>query len=360
MEPRKTPLYEMHVQQKARLVDFHGWMLPVQYTSIVKEHNTVRSAAGLFDVSHMGVLDVIGPGAQSLVDLVLTNNMVTLRTGRARYSLMCNEKGGTVDDVVVYKINEELFRIVVNAANTKKDLAWIAAHNREDAAVIDHSDRFAMLALQGPRSSEVLRAADIGGQIPTRAYSFVEDVHLSGIGCMLARTGYTGELGYEILCAPDDAPALWNNLLSAGKEFGVCACGLGARDSLRLEAGMPLYGHELSDDISPLEAGLNAFVDMDKPDFIGREALLQPVKRVRLGFQMQERGIPREGYRILDTDGCVIGVVTSGGHSPTLNTGLGMALIQSARADCEELYILIREKPVPARKVPLPFYIRMK
>lgn len=360
MEPKRTPLHEMHVRQKGRLVDFHGWMLPVQYTSIIQEHNTVRKAAGLFDVSHMGVLDIIGPGAQDLVDLVLTNDMQTLKTGRARYSPMCNEKGGTVDDVVVYRIDETLFRIVVNAINAKKDLAWIAAHNKEDAGVIDRSDRYAMLALQGPRSSEVLRAADIDGQIPTRAYSFVECVRLSGVDCMLARTGYTGEIGYELLCAPADAPVLWNALLDAGREFGVCACGLGARDSLRLEAGMPLYGQELSEDISPLEAGLHAFVDMDKADFIGREALQQPIRRKRVGFEMLQRSIPREGYRILDADGCVIGVVTSGGYSPTLGTGLGMALVQSAWADNETYNILIRENTVPARRVPLPFYIRIK
>jgi aminomethyltransferase len=273
---------------------------------------------------------------------------------------MCNEKGGTVDDVVVYKINETLFRIVVNAANAKKDLTWIAAHNKENAGVIDRSDRYAMLALQGPRSSEVLRAANIDGQMPTRAYSFVECTRLAGIGCMLARTGYTGEIGYEILCAPEDAPALWNALLAAGEEFGVCACGLGARDSLRLEAGMPLYGHELGEDITPLEAGLSAFVNMDKPDFIGREALQLPVGRKRVGFEMIERGIPREGYEVQDADGYVIGVVTSGGHSPTLNAGLGMALVQSARAGSDELHILIRGNLVPARNVPLPFYNRNK
>ena len=359
MEAKRTPLYEMHIQQKGKLVDFHGWVLPVQYTSIIQEHNTVRMAAGLFDISHMGVLDIVGPDAQSLMNMVCTNDMETLKSGRARYSPMCNYLGGTIDDVVAYKIDDTHFRLVVNAVNIKKDLAWLATNNSGNAGVIDRSDRYAVLALQGPRSSEVLRAANLEGQMPTRAYSFVENTCLSGASCMLARTGYTGEIGYEILCAPEDAPFLWNGLLSAGGAFGAGACGLGARDSLRLEAGMPLYGHELSEEISPLEAGLNAFVDMDKPYFIGRQALQMPVRRKRVGFKMPH-GIPREGYVVQDADGCVIGMVTSGGYSPTLDAGLGMALVQSAWVDSEELLIQIRGNLLPASRVSLPFYHRNK
>jgi len=357
MEPKKTPLYDMHVRAGAKMVDFHGWLMPLQFASILAEHAAVRESAGLFDISHMGVLDIAGPGASKLADYVLANDIKTLKTGRARYSPMCNEKGGTVDDVLAYKLSDAFLRLVVNAANTGKDLAWIAAHNREQAEVIYRSDGFAIIALQGPRSSEVLRAADAEARLPTRAYSFLPETRLAGVGCMLARTGYTGEIGYEIFCAPRDAQGLWEALLEAGKAAGARPCGLGARDSLRLEAGMPLYGNELNEDISPLEAGLHAFVDMDDPGFVGAEALMQPVRRRRVGFVVDGREIPRAGYKVLDSDGCAIGRVTSGGYSPTLDTGLGMALVPNAWAD-GKLLIRIRDRQVPAHTVPLPFYRR--
>ena len=358
MEPKKTPLYDMHVNLGAKLVDFHGWLMPVQYASVLKEHEAVREAAGLFDISHMGVIDIIGPGAVKLADYVLTNDIKTLKTGRARYSPMCNEAGGTMDDVVVYKLGDTLLRLVVNAANTQKDFDWITAHNKEQAEVADRSDRYALIALQGPRSSEVVRAVDAKGQLPTRAYSLLTGARLAGVGCMLARTGYTGEIGYEFFCAPGDAPILWEALLTAGEALGARPCGLGARDSLRLEAGMPLYGNELREDITPLEAGLHAFVDMDDPGFVGGEALMQSVRRRRVGFVMDGRGIPRAGYEVEDGDGCVIGAVTSGGYGPTLGAGLGMALVQNAWSDIDSLFIRIRDRLVPAHTAPLPFYRR--
>lgn len=360
MEAKRTPLYEMHARLNGRFVEFGGWALPVQYTSIIKEHTAVREAAGLFDISHMGALDVYGSGAAAFLDEVLTNDIATLPAGRARYALMCNEHGGTVDDIVTYRLEEDRFRLVVNAANAQKDFSWLQAHCPADAEVADRSDDFALLALQGPRSSEILRAAGFNGPMPARNYAFAEDVRVSGVVCMAARTGYTGELGFELFCAPEDAPPLWDALSAAGGALGLTPCGLGARDTLRMEAGMPLYGHELSEDISPMEAGLHAFVDFNKPYFIGRDALQRPARRRRIGFEMTERGIARAGCGVLDDDGCEIGYVTSGGYCPTLDKAMGMALVESARAEEESLMVRIRDRLVRARVAALPFYRRSR
>ena len=263
MDGRKTPLYDRHVAAGGKIVPFAGWLLPVQYSGVIAEHKAVRSACGLFDVSHMGELLLRGADALENVNRLMTNDFSGMAEGQARYSPMCYEDGGTVDDLIVYKCSDTAYFIVVNAANKDKDAAWIGEHLTGDCAMEDLSDRVAQLALQGPKAEELLRT--LTGDIPERNYTAVLRGTVAGMPCLVSRTGYTGEDGFELYCAPADAPALWD-ALTAG---GALPCGLGARDTLRLEAAMPLYGHELSAEINPYEAGLGIFVKLDKPDFIG-------------------------------------------------------------------------------------------
>ena len=271
---RKTPLYETHLAYKGKMVPFAGYILPVQYeTGVVKEHMAVRTACGLFDVSHMGEILCKGPDALKNLNWLLTNDYTVMADGQARYSPMCNEAGGVVDDLIVYKVRDELYFIVVNAANKDKDFAWMKAHQIGDVEFEDISDQVAQLALQGPKALEILRKLTREEDIPEKYYTFKLQGNVKGISCMISKTGYTGEDGVELYCAPADAPALWEALMEAGKEEGLIPCGLGARDTLRLEAAMPLYGHEMDDSITPKEAGLGIFVKMDKADFIGKKAI---------------------------------------------------------------------------------------
>ena len=252
----KTPLYDCHVAAGGKIVPFAGYLLPVQYTGVIKEHMAVRTACGLFDVSHMG--EFLIKGADALANV----QNLFMYDGQVRYSPMCNERGGIVDDVLIYKVNGEEYLLVVNAANRHKDAEWVKAHLKGAATFEDISDSVAQLALQGPRAKEIAAKIVPAEGIPTKYYSFVKDVDVQGIKCLVSRTGYTGEFGYEFYCAAEEGPKLWNLLLEAGAEYGLIPCGLGARDTLRLEAAMPLYGHELTDDITPLEAGLDFFVKL--------------------------------------------------------------------------------------------------
>jgi aminomethyltransferase len=352
---RRTPLYEEHKASGARLVDFAGWEMPVQYAGIKAEHEAVRKDVGLFDVSHMGEAVFRGPEAEEAVQRLVTRDVSRLAVGQAGYAAVCYEDGGTVDDVLVYRRAED-FLIVVNASNREKDLEHFRTNTRDlDVDVADESDDWALLALQGPRSAGLLQSltdVDLSG---IKYYRFVEgEVGVSPV--VLSRTGYTGEDGFEVFARPDDAPALWRRFIEAG----AVPVGLGARDTLRLEAGMCLYGHELDAGTTPLEAGIGFAVNLDKGQgFVGQEALIREkeegLKKRLVGFKVEGRGIARHGYPVA-VDGEPLGVVTSGTMSPTLNEAIGLALVAPEVEDRFE--VVIRTRSVPAHTVPLPFYKR--
>jgi aminomethyltransferase len=352
---KHTPLYDEHEELGARLVDFAGYEMPVQYEGIKVEHEAVRNHAGLFDVSHMGEAVFRGPDAEAAVQRLVTRDVGRLDVGQAGYCAVCYEDGGTVDDVIVYR-REDDFLIVVNASNREKDLEHFWTNTEDlDVEVADESEDWALLALQGPEAEKVLQDftdADLSGLPPFR---FVEG-EIEGVPAIISRTGYTGEDGFEIYLSPDGAPRIWRRLIEAG----VTPAGLGARDTLRLEAGMCLYGNELDAGTTPLEAGIGFAVHLEKdPHFIGQRALLledtMGLRKKLVGFEMEGRGIARHGYHV--TSGAeVVGEVTSGTKSPTLDRAIGLALVDPEVDDWFE--ILIRDNPVPAKAVPLPFYKR--
>lgn len=359
--PRHTSLYDEHLRLGARMVDFAGWEMPVQYTGVIDEHRTVRTAAGLFDVSHMGQIEIAGPGAETLIQNLTTNDVKKLVDGRAQYSIFCNERGTVIDDIIVYRFSSTRFIIVVNASNAPKDFAWCQRHERRDATVTDRSSDFALIAFQGPLAAKILQTqtgvnlADIGTYYFTVGeVSGVKDV-------VIARTGYTGEDGFELFIRPDASPAVWQALLEHGKPHGVKPTGLGARDTLRLEMKYSLYGHEITEETNPIEAGLGWVVKLDTPDdFIGKAAILdikkQGLTRKLVGFQMVDRGIPRQGYRIL-AGSKEIGVVTSGTMSPSLDAAIGIGYVPvGSEAAGGKISIDIRGEPREAIIVQTPFY----
>lgn len=357
----KTPLYDMHVKYKGKIVPFAGYLLPVQYdTGVITEHMAVRTKCGLFDVSHMGEIVCKGPDALKNLNMILTNDYTVMADGQARYSPMCNEDGGVVDDLIVYKVRDNCYFLVVNAANKDKDYAWMKAHQTGDVVFEDISSRVAQLALQGPRALEVLRKLVKEDDIPGKYYTGRFDSMIRDIKCIISRTGYTGEDGVEIYLAAENGPRLWEMLMEAGKEEGLIPCGLGARDTLRLEASMPLYGHEMDDGISPKEAGLGVFVKMDKEDFIGKKALLEkgPLTRKRVGLKVTGRGIIREQQPVYIGDQ-QIGVTTSGTHCPYLKYPAAMALIDVGfKEPGTAVEVDVRGRRVSAQVVALPFYKR--
>ncbi len=360
---KTTPLHATHCRMGARMVDFGGWDMPVQYSGILDEHHAVRRAAGLFDVSHMGEIVVRGPEALRLVNYVSTNDASRLRIGQAHYSGLLYEHGGFVDDILVHKVSDTEYFLCVNASNQDKDYAHIVAHNSFDAEVEFAGPRYAQLAVQGPRALEIVQLLTPAALAPIRYYHFT-DGEVSGAPARIARTGYTGEDGFEIYVAPEHAARLWDELLETGAAFGIKPCGLGARNTLRLEAKMALYGHEIDSTITPWEAGLGWIVKMDKGDFVGRAALeaqkAQGIRRGLAAFEMTGRGIARDGYEVL-LDGAPAGWVTSGGPSPTLNRNIGMCYLPSDRIQTgRTIEILIRNQPVEARIVEAPFYKRAK
>ncbi len=358
---QKTPLYDVHVAEGGKIVPFAGYLLPVQYgTGVIKEHMAVRQQAGLFDVSHMGEILFTGPTALDTLNHLLTNDYTNMPLNKVRYGVMCTPDGGTIDDLVVYKFGEESYLVVVNAANREKDFTHMAQNLLPGTKAEDISDSVAQLALQGPNSPAILKKLLPEEQIPKGYYTALPDVDLQGIRCMISRTGYTGELGYEIYTANENAPKLWQLLRKAGEEFGLIPCGLGARDTLRLEAAMPLYGHEMDETISPLEAGLDFGVKLNKKEFIGRDALVSAgtPKRVRVGLAVTGRGIVREHQEVyLGQE--KIGLTTSGTHCPFLDKAVAMALIDPAHAaEGTALEVNVRGRRVPVEIVPLPFYKR--
>ncbi|MGH3090375.1 MAG: glycine cleavage system aminomethyltransferase GcvT [Rubrobacteraceae bacterium] len=354
---KRTPLYEEHKNLGARLVDFAGYEMPVQYTGIKAEHAAVRTKAGLFDVSHMGEVFFRGPEAEEAVQRLVTRDVSRLETGQAGYAAACYESGGTVDDVLVYKRPND-YMIVVNAANREKDVEYFQTNVSDlDVEISDESDSWALLALQGPEAVGLLQDLTDHDLSSIKYYRFVEG-EVDGNPAVISRTGYTGEDGFELYLAGGDAPGVWRRLVDAG----ATPAGLGARDTLRLEAGMCLYGNELDEKTSPLEAGISFAVHLAKePEFIGQGALLRQdaggLDRKLVGFEMEGRGIARHGHTA--TDGAeIVGEVTSGTMSPTLNVAIGLALVDPATADRFE--VIIRDNPVPAKMVPLPFYKREK
>ncbi len=345
------------------MVDFAGWEMPVQYRGVIDEHRAVRTAAGLFDVSHMGEIRVSGSGAEAFVQGLTPNDVTKLTPGRAHYSALLTEEGTFVDDILVYRISADEFLIVVNASNADADFAWMQAQPRGDCRLENVSDDWALLALQGPAAVEIVRPLTPAAIDEIRYYRFAPAT-VGGFDVLLSRTGYTGEDGFELYCRPADAPALWDLLLDAGRASGLEPAGLGARDTLRLEAAMSLYGHEIDRTTTPWEAGLDWIVKLDKGDFLGRAALVAAreagLSRKLVGFQVEGRGIARQGHELM-VGGRRVGVVTSGTHSPTLGVALGLAYVEPGFAEPgSTVEIDVRGRAVAARVVPVPFYKRAR
>jgi aminomethyltransferase len=360
---KATPLNAAHRKLGARMVDFGGWDMPVQYSGILEEHHAVRRNVGLFDVSHMGEIEITGPGAFALTDHVTTNAVAKLTIGQAQYTGLLYEHGGFVDDILVHKVADDHYFLCVNASNQDKDFEHIAAANRHGARVEFASPRYAQLAIQGPKALPTLQKLTATDLAAIQYYHFT-DGSVSGTPARIARTGYTGEDGFEIYIAPEEAERVWNEILDAGQEFGIKPCGLGARNTLRLEAKMALYGHEIHASITPFEADLAWIVKLDKGDFIGRTALAKQkaegIKRKLAGFEMTGRGIGRDGYEVFQ-NGAPAGWVTSGGPAPTLNKNIGLCYLPTDRAKPgERIQIMIRNQAVDAVTVPSPFYKRAK
>jgi aminomethyltransferase len=350
---KKTPLYECHVEAKGKIVEFGGYLLPIQYeTGIITEHKAVRENVGMFDVSHMGEFIMEGKDALANVNYLFTNDFTDLALGGVRYSIMCQPDGNTVDDLLVYRMKEDKFYIVVNASNRDKDREWILANKFGDVRFEDISDSIGQIAIQGPNSEKV--AQKLTDQIPQKYYTFIDDVTFAGKNVLISRTGYTGEDGFEVYCKAEDTPHLWNEVLKAGAEFDLIPCGLGCRDTLRFEAGMPLYGHELSETISPVEAGLKMFVKLDKPDFIGKEALSKDRLRKRMAFKVVDKGIAREHCDVYVNDEWV-GQTTTGTFSPTLNQAIFTALVKVDVNPESQFTVDVRGRKLKAEVTKFPF-----
>jgi aminomethyltransferase len=366
----RTTLYDWHVAHGGRMVDFAGWEMPVQYSSITAEHQATRTAVGLFDISHMGRLQFCGPDATRFLDATVTRRVTDMRPGQVRYGLVCNDRGGILDDVLVYRLTVEgpldddtpMFQVVVNASNRAKIVDWFQRRLPDYATKLDDvTTATAMIAVQGPRAVRLV-APLVDCDLATMRYYTGASAHFDGIACFISRTGYTGEVGCEIICAASDADAVWTKLMDSGASYGIQAVGLGARDTLRLEAAMPLYGHELSEAINPIQAGLGFAVSFGDREFVGRTTLERFAKDaslpVRVGLQLDGKRVPRQGAAVLRSDD-PIGEVTSGTFSPTFVRPIAMAYVQpSAQSPGTRLAADIRGTAYPAVVVPLPFYER--
>jgi aminomethyltransferase len=368
---RKTALNPVHRQMGAKMVEFNGWEMPVEYPSaggIMAEHNAVRTGVGIFDVSHMGDIRLAGPQALDAVQHISMNDASRLAIGQAQYSALLYPEGTFVDDVVVHRLGEDEYLLVINAGTREKDFGWVKDHAREfDCKVENLSDEFTQIAIQGPKAVNLLQKLADADLSAVKFYWVTRGTVCGLKNTLIARTGYTGEDGFEIYVPSDEANStrVWNEILAAGKEFGVVPCGLGARNTLRLEAKLPLYGHEISDTINVWEAGLDRFCKMEKPDFIGRMSLekakAEGVKRILVGLEMTERGIARDGYKVLDLEGREIGYVTSGSPAPFLKKNIALAYAPAElAAPGTELKVEIRGQGVKAQVVPTPFYRKPK
>lgn len=353
---KRTALFDAHQRYGGKLIEFAGWELPVQYEGIIPEHEAVRNAAGLFDVSHMGEVEVKGKQAFDFVQNLVTNDISVLADSQVIYCLMCYEDGGVVDDLLVYKFNNEYFYLVVNASNIDKDFQWMIDNKVDyEVELKNISGEISEVALQGPKAQAILQKLTDVNLDEIKFFFCKRDINIAGAKCLISRTGYTGEDGFEIYTANENIENLWDKLLEVGREDGLKPAGLGCRDTLRFEATLPLYGNEISKDTTPLEAGLGFFVKLNKENFVGKAALVnqkaQGLKRKLVGFEMKGRGIPRHGYDVL-VNGEKIGFVTTGYLSPTLNKNIGLALIASEYSELgTEIEILIRNKPVKAEVI---------
>ena len=365
---RKTALNAAHRQLGAKMVEFNGWDMPVEYSGIIAEHMAVRTGVGIFDVSHMGDIRLAGSEALAAVQHISMNDASRLAIGQAQYSALLYPQGTFVDDVIVHRLGEEEYLLVINAGTREKDFNWVRDNAREfDCAVENLSDDFTQIAVQGPKGVEVLQKLTDEDLSGVKFYWVTRGTVCGLKNILIARTGYTGEDGFEIYVPSDEGPSarVWNEVLEAGKEFGAIPCGLGARNTLRLEAKLPLYGHEISDTINVWEAGLDRFCKMEKPEFVGREALEKAraagTKRTLVGLEMIERGIARDGYRILNTVGSEIGYVTSGSYAPFLKKNIALAYVPVEMNEVgNEVLVEIRGQGVKAKLVPTPFYKRPK
>jgi aminomethyltransferase len=363
--PKRTALYFEHVSLDARIVPFAGWAMPLQYTGIVEEHQAVRTAAGMFDVSHMGELALRGEYAGHVVDYLVTNDTKKLVDGQAMYTCACNERGTVLDDFIVYRRTQNDWMVVCNASNVSKISAHFAHAAEGHCEFEDQTETTSLIALQGPRAFDVLAKLDGGAELAGLGSFRFGDATLAGVRSAIARTGYTGEDGVEIFCAWDRAPALWRSLLVAGRPLGMKPVGLGARDTLRLEARLALYGNDIDETTNPIEAGLGWVVKLDKGDFVGRAALTEvaarPLSRKLVGFEMVGRGVARHGYILRDVDGQDVGVCTSGSPGPTVGKNIGLGYVPAAMAAVgTRLLVDCRGKNIEAAVVPTPFYKRAK
>jgi len=359
----RTPLYETHQNLGAKIVDFGGWEMPLQYTSIIEEHLNTREKAGLFDVSHMGEITIKGYAAKDILNRLITHDLNLLPTKKIAYSFIMNENGGVVDDLLVYKINGDEFFLVVNASNTDKDYKWLKEKTAgiSDVKVINQSKEYGQIAIQGPLAQTILQKLT-GFNLSKIGFFAFDYIKVCDIDAIVSRTGYTGEDGFEIYCRQSHTKEIWNEIIIAGKNEGIKPVGLGARDTLRFESALPLYGHELSDNITPIEAGLKFFVNLQKEDFIGKDILKKQAdkstqKRLT-GIELIDRGIPRDGYRV-EKDGVDIGYITSGTYSPTFKKGLAMAMLSNSPDIIQpdsQVDVIIRDKKIKAKTVNLPFY----
>ncbi len=365
-----TPLHETHLALGARMIDFAGYRMPIQYTGILQEHMAVRQSAGLFDVSHMGEIFAMGPNAEAFVQHLITNDISRIDIGQAVYTLMCNEAGGIIDDLLVYKVNADAFMLVVNAANTVKDFDWMQSNNVMGADLYDVSDQMALLALQGPNSLN-LASKLIGNRIlQLQSYRFLKPSPGDFMGfnkVIISRTGYTGDIGLEFYVESENAPALWDAIMEAGRDSKLYPAGLGARDTLRMEAGFCLYGNDLSETVNPFEAGLGWVTKLGKEKFIGQQALKEikarGPRRTLIGLRMNERGIPRTGYPVVHASNGRVGQVTSGSQSPMLDCGIAFAYVENNPAYTTPgttLGIRIRSRTLSASVHPFPFYRRTR
>jgi aminomethyltransferase len=356
---KRTPLYSAHRRAGAKMVEFAGWEMPVQYEGVIAEHNAVRTKAGLFDVSHMGEVTVEGENAVEFCQAMSANDVGRIQVGQAQYNLLLNERGGVVDDVIFYRLEPNRFLICVNASNSDKDFEWLKDHAGAGVKVANVSDRYAQLAVQGPLAERILqRLTDTKlDQIGSFHFALTE---IASAHCLIARTGYTGEDGFELYCSPIDAERLWNALLETGSAAGLVPAGLGARDTLRLEKAYPLYGHELDDTTTPLEAGLEWVTKFSKPTFIGREVLVRQkekgIERKLVGLELLDKGIARSGHPI-SKNGKAAGRVTSGTRSPTLGCSVALGYVEIGEAQVGNILdIDIRGRMTSANIVALPFY----
>ncbi|MEC3839217.1 glycine cleavage system aminomethyltransferase GcvT [Bacillus amyloliquefaciens] len=362
---KRTPLYDVYKEYGGKTIDFGGWELPVQFSSIKEEHEAVRTKAGLFDVSHMGEVEVSGQDALSFLQKMMTNDVADLKPKSALYTAMCYPDGGTVDDLLIYQKSETCYLLVINASNIEKDIAWLKEHAKGDVTLTNQSDEISLLAVQGPNAQTVLSKLTECDLASLKPFTFIDGADVAGRQVLLSRTGYTGEDGFELYCRNEDAVHLFKEILAAGENEGLVPCGLGARDTLRFEAKLALYGQELTKDITPIEAGIGFAVKHKKDsDFFGKSVLSEQKEkgapRKLVGLEMIEKGIPRHGYTV-KKDGVAIGEVTTGTQSPTLKKNIGVALIKTEFSEIgTEVEVEIRKKTVKAKIVRTPFYKRPK